>query len=205
MQEHPAPPQNQETFPLPQISPKQLVYEDRNRQIFRVTADFGSFSKEYFVADSGQRVGLVLERGGSVLLVRQYRLVIDGLSWEIPGGKVDDGETPESAAIRECIEETGIRCINLRPLLSYQAGLDALHNPTHIFYTNEFEAGEVVEPDPREVWEQHWIPLTQAIQMVFSGQIVDALSVVALLTYDSFGRREIPDGRILDEARPIIG
>ena len=112
---------------------------------------------------------------------------------------------PESAAIRECIEEAGIRCINLRPLLSYEAGLDALHNPTHIFYTSEFEASEIVEPDPREVWEQHWITLTQAIQMVFSGQIVDALSVVALLTYDSFGRREISDGRILDEARPIIG
>ena len=102
----------------PQIGQRQVLYQDRYQQIYKVTADFGSFTKEYFVRDSGKRVGLVVVQGDSVLLVEQYRLLINGLSWEIPGGRVDDGEAPEAAAVRECLEETGVRCFNPRPLIS---------------------------------------------------------------------------------------
>jgi len=194
MQERPRPPKSEKTMPVPQIGPKQVVYEDRYRQIYQVEADFDSFSKEYFVVDSGQRVGLVLTQNGSVLLVRQYRLLLDGLSWEIPGGKVDEGETPEAAAIREALEETGILCQNLRPLFSFQPGLDSLHNPTHIFHADEFTLVEQVEANPREVWEHHWVPVQKALEMVYGGQIVDALSVVALLTYRSLGVTEVQGG-----------
>ena len=77
--------------PLPHIGHRNLVYEDKNRQIYQVVADFGSFSKEYLVIESGQRVGVLVLRDGAVLLVRQYRLLLGDLSWEIPGGGVADG------------------------------------------------------------------------------------------------------------------
>ena len=38
------------------------------------------------------------------MLVRQYRYLVNQLAWELPGGKVDEGETPEQAAVREAIE-----------------------------------------------------------------------------------------------------
>lgn len=101
----------------PRIAYREVVYEDRFQKIYGVTADFGGFTKEYFVRDSGQRAGVVVVREKSVLLVRQYRLLIGRLSWEIPGGKVDEGQTPEAAAVRECLEETGVRCGNFKPLL----------------------------------------------------------------------------------------
>jgi len=66
------------------------------------------------------------------LLVRQYRLLIDGLSWEIPGGGVEANENPEDAALRECLEETGISCRNLHTLVSFHVGLDNVHNPTSV-------------------------------------------------------------------------
>ena len=44
----------------------------------------------------------------SVLLVRQYRHAAGGYLWELPAGSVDDGETPEAAALRECQEELGL-------------------------------------------------------------------------------------------------
>ena len=167
----------------PQIGHRQVVYQDRYQQIYRVTADFGSFAKEYFVRDSGQRAGLVAVRGESVLLVRQYRLLIDRVSWEIPGGRVDDGETPEAAAARECLEETGMRCCNLKPLLSFHPGLDTLYNPTYLFYTDKFMEASRNNLHAHEVVQHAWIPLKCCVEMIFAQQIVDSLSIVALLAY----------------------
>ena len=45
---------------------------------------------------------------GRVVLVRQYRAPIDRVTWELPAGGVNPGESPEEAARRECEEETGL-------------------------------------------------------------------------------------------------
>lgn len=138
---------------LPRIGHRQVVYKNPYYQVCRVVANFGDFTKEYFVTGHGQRAGLVVVREKEVLLVRQYRLLIDRLSWEIPGGRVDDGETPKEAAIRECLEETGVQCRNLKPLLSYHMGLDVVHNFTSMLCTNEFVETTINNKDAHEVHE----------------------------------------------------
>jgi 8-oxo-dGTP pyrophosphatase MutT (NUDIX family) len=49
----------------------------------------------------------ILQPSGRLLLVRQYRPPVDGFVLEFPAGLVDAGETPEQAAVREVLEETG--------------------------------------------------------------------------------------------------
>ena len=166
-----------------------MVYEDQYQQLYRITADFGDFTKEYTVRDSGRRVGVVAVRDGSVLLVRQYRLLIDGLSWEIPGGKLESGESPETAAARECFEEAGIRCENLRPLVNFHLGLDTLLNPTFLFYCEEVEEIPDRKFDPAEVVDQEWVPLEKSIEMVFENKVADSFSMVALLAYSHLKSR----------------
>lgn len=51
---------------------------------------------------------VVLREDGAVLLVRRARPPAVG-SWTLPGGKVEEGETPEHAIAREVLEETGLR------------------------------------------------------------------------------------------------
>ena len=175
-----------ETTLLPlSIEPQELVYQDRNQKIHRIVAQFDGFTKEYYVSDHGQRAAVVAVRNGEVLLVRQYRLLINGLSYEIPGGRVYENETPEAAAIRECMEETGVQCLNLKPLISYHPGLDIWKNYTCVFYSEELKE---IEKDNSE--RRVWIPLERCIEMVFSQQIMDSLSIVALLAYQTLiGRR----------------
>jgi ADP-ribose pyrophosphatase len=48
-----------------------------------------------------------MQEDGQVILIRQYRASIDREIWEIPAGSVDEGESPEQAAARECEEEIG--------------------------------------------------------------------------------------------------
>lgn len=168
-----------ETTLLPQsIGPQEIVYQDKVRQLYRIVAEFDGFTKEYYVSDSGQRAALLVVRNDEVLLARQYRLLINGLSLEVPGGKVDEGETPEVAAIRECLEETGVQGSNLKPLISYHPSLDVSKNPTHVYYSKEFTEMTIDNPDRRV-----WIPLARCIEMVFAQQIVDSLSIIALLAY----------------------
>jgi len=45
---------------------------------------------------------------GKVILIRQYRYAVNAFLWELPAGSVDEGETPEDAARRECHEEIGL-------------------------------------------------------------------------------------------------
>jgi len=168
-----------ETTSLPlSIEPQEIVYQDRNQRIQRILARFDGFSKEYYVSDHGQRAALVAMRDGKVLLVRQYRLLINGLSYEIPGGRIEENETPEAAAIRECLEETGVQCLNLKPLISYHPSLDIWKNYTYVFYSEERE--EIAKDNSD--WRV-WIPLARCIEMILAQQIVDSLSIVALLAY----------------------
>lgn len=63
----------------------------------------------------------VVERDGRLLIgEREAGLPLAGL-WEFPGGKVEPGETPAAAAVRECREETGlvVRIVDTYPCVDH--------------------------------------------------------------------------------------
>ena len=168
-----------ESSSLPhRVEYRDTIYRDEYQHLYRVVAHFDSFVKEYQVSDHGHRVGLLVLKEGEVLLLRQYRLLINGLSWEIPGGRVDEGETPEQAAIRECREEAGVECTAVQLLINYQAGLDIVKNPTQIYYSCDF-----TDLGDQACLPRAWVPLEQCLKMVFEQQITDTLSIIALLAY----------------------
>ncbi len=175
----------------PKIGPREVVYQNPYQEIYRVTAQFDTFSKDIYVLDCGQRVGVVIARGNDVLLVRQYRLLINDLALEIPGGKVDANETPEAAACREALEETCLSCRNIKPLVYFHPGLDTCDNPTFMFLADEFEEVPEENLDSREVSDRIWVNYEECIRMIFSGKIVDSLTVAALLAY--YTRRHHPE------------
>lgn len=173
----------------PQLSDSQVVYQDKNRKIYEIIANFGGFCKEYLVSDSGSRAGVVIVHKQSILLVRQYRLLVDRLSWEIPGGGINEDESAETAAIREVKEESGILCKAINPLLNFQPGMDTNKNPTHIFYSDDWDDYGTAETDPSEVTERSWVPVDRCIDQIFAGEIVDGMTIIAILAYVAKNRR----------------
>lgn len=168
----------EETILLPKrIVRKGVVYQDRYKKIERIEALFDSFNKEYFVSDSGEKAAVLVIRNNEVLLTRQYRLLLNGLSYEIPGGKVNEPENAKDAAVRECLEETGIKCFNLKPLICFNPDLDCSRNYTQVFVTEETE--EITKDASHRVW----IPCNECIDMVFAEKISDSLTVIAVLAY----------------------
>lgn len=165
----------------PRFGAREPVYRNRFQTIYRVEADFGAFRKELFVNASGVRAGIVVEGPEGILLTRQYRYLIGRLSLEIPGGRIAEGESPLDGAVRETYEETGVRCRELRALIHYQVGLDTYENPTHLFWTDAFNAGDGAAPDGRETVEVLWLPHARCLAAIAGGEIADSFTIIALL------------------------
>ena len=85
------------------------VYKGR---VFSVEVEKRTFpnGREHEVAIVRHQPSVVLipvEDDGRIVLVRQYRAPIDRLTWELPAGSLDEGESADAAARRECEEEIG--------------------------------------------------------------------------------------------------
>ena len=168
-----------ETISLPyNIESNGIVYEDPYKKIEKFTAEFDGFRKEYFVSDFGEKAAVLVFRDNYVLLTRQYRLLINKLSYEVPGGKMDNGEDPEDTAIRECFEETGVRCSNLKPLITYDPDLEYTRNHTHVFYSHDTE-----DTQAQLSGKHKWLPFNDCLNMIAQGIIMDSLSIIAIFAY----------------------
>ena len=97
---------------------------------------------------------LPLTKDGMVHLVRQYRPAIGRTILEIPAGLIDEGEDSETAAKRECEEETGFvpRCLDRLYYYAhaegYSTGFMTLYLGTELEYTGRthFDSSEHLEP-----------------------------------------------------------
>jgi ADP-ribose pyrophosphatase len=117
---------------------------------------------------------------GRVLLVRQWRYVAGRPMWEIPTGGVHDGEGLEDAVQRELAEEAGHRATTLVPLGSILSSKSVMDETCHLFLGTGLVPATGV-PDPTEDIAVGTFTLAEAVGMVLDGEILDAMSVVALL------------------------
>jgi len=116
------------------------------------------------------------ERG--ILLLRRHRFVVDSWAWEVPAGRIDAGESPEQAAARETVEETGWRPGPLRSLGAFHPMPGTVDQTFHVFAADGAEL--VGGPDPDEVERVEWIPVDDVRTLLRDGSISDGLSLVAL-------------------------
>ena len=115
---------------------------------FSVKAKYLAGSEEgapYYALQTADYVTVVaVTADRHIILVRQYRPAIEDFSLELPSGTVDAGETPESAAVRELLEETGYRAINLELLATLRPDTGRLENRLWCYFTEV--AAEREEP-----------------------------------------------------------
>src|SRR5687767_14179290 len=89
-----------------QITKRSVVFESPWCRLLAQTLPSGA---PYYMLALPDYVAIVARTpGGRVLLVRQHRPVVDQDTIELPSGHVEAGETPEEAARRELLEETGM-------------------------------------------------------------------------------------------------
>lgn len=135
----------------------------------------------YFSLDFQQpAVGVVAVHEGRVLLLRQYRFIVDEFVWAIPSGGVHQGETPRAAAARELREETGYKAARLRRLQSFYASYGC-SNQVFDIYLAEGLTRVADAFDRNEVIAVRWFTLKSLKSLVTKGKVVDGLSLAPLL------------------------
>jgi 8-oxo-dGTP pyrophosphatase MutT (NUDIX family) len=169
---------------MAKVSAKTVTYSTPFMDVLHSRADFGNFVKDYYVVTFGERGGVVGIKDGKILLVRQYRFLIDGYSWELPGGTIEKSETPEVGLTRECVEETGLEPRDLELLLVYYPGLDNVDNRTSIYVSKNMQTLKPFVRNPAEINEIGWFTLDDCIAMIVNREILDAMTISGLLAYN---------------------
>jgi ADP-ribose pyrophosphatase len=117
---------------------------------------------------------------GRVLLLRQYRHAVRQTLWEIPAGKLDQGEAPETCARRELKEETGYSAGQLTSLGSICVTPGYSDEQIHLYLARELAAGaQALAANESIVCEA--MPLSEAVAMAEQGEISDAKTAIGLM------------------------
>ncbi len=136
----------------------------------------------YGVVDTRIATGVVaLTPDDDVYLVGQYRYAIDRYSWEIIEGGGPHWDDPQDIAARELREEAGLTAAGWRPLgHEFHTSNCITSEVAYLFVATDL-AQTTPDPDPTEVLAIRTVPFARSLDMVRSGEITDAMSVMALL------------------------
>jgi len=128
-----------------------------------------------------------------IVLVRQFRYGIDGLSLEIPGGVMEAGENPVAAGLRELREETGFAGTAARVLGTVHPNPAIQANRCHYVLVESVTRDHDLAWDTDEELQIETWPVDEVLALARSGGITHALVLNALMLFESQwrpGRRE---------------
>ena len=140
----------------------------------------GKTAGRELVLHNGGVAVIAVDEDRNVFMVRQYRKPFDEVVLEIPAGKLEEGENPDDAGLRELCEETGYRAKNYRFIGKSYPSPGYLNEVISIYLARDLEfVGQNL--DPEEFLEIEKIPLSTLYDMVMSNEIADAKTQVAIL------------------------
>jgi ADP-ribose pyrophosphatase len=134
------------------------------------------------IVEHQNSVGVVPVISDDVILVTQYRRAAEKVLLEMPAGKIEKGETPEQAAVREMAEEIGYAG-RLKPLVQCYLAPGYSTELMHVFIATGLKKIKRGALDDDENINVKKIRLGTALKKCFSGEIQDCKTVAGLLAY----------------------
>jgi len=173
---------------------RKVIYDGRVIRVERdrIVLPNGMAATMEIVRHRGSVVLIPQPRRQEVILIRQYRYVLDRYIWELPAGTLEVGERPDRAARRECEEEIGLRPTRIARLGSYYPtpGFCDEHM-TFFLCTGLVRPAKPAKGDADEDIEPRTFSLARAWSLVRAGDIVDMKTVLGLAMLD----RRVPTVR----------
>ena len=173
-------------------------HDDRtllNTRVFDVRASRFSHpnrpdsEKEFFVIDAPDWVVVApVTSAGEVVMVRQFRYGSEQLSWELPGGVSEAGETPVQTAARELREETGYQGSEPEILGWVHPNPAIQSNRAHLVVTPDVTLSGNTAWDQDEEIEMALVPMAEVLRRGRVGEVTHALMLNMLFLLDPWWR-----------------
>jgi ADP-ribose pyrophosphatase len=162
----------------------QQIYQGRavNIRVDTVEKASGTKTTREVVEHSDCIAVVALDKQGNLLLVRQFRHAVDRFLLEIPAGGIDPGEEPMDSVRRELQEEIGYFPRKIDKLGGFYATPGYGTEYLHCFVATDLAPSRLVAEDTGEI-ELVRVPTEEIPRLITSGEICDAKSIAALLTF----------------------
>ena len=148
-------------------------------QVINPAGGKGIYGKIHF---KNKGIGIIpLDEHGNTWLVGQYRYVLNEFHWEIPEGGGPLDHDPLESAKRELKEETGLTAKTWTPLLKMNPSNSTTDEECLIYVAEDLEYGKNELEETEADMKVRKIPLTDAIEMVMRGEILDSMTMLGLL------------------------
>ena len=147
----------------------------------------GEKSVREIVRHPGAVCVVPVDNDGNVIMVRQYRYAFSQVLLEIPAGKLEKGEEPLPAAMRELEEETGTVAGKIEYMGELYTTVAIFDEKIHMYLATDLTYKDA-HPDQDEFLEVEKVPLDTLVKMVMDGEIKDSKTQVAILKADKILR-----------------
>ena len=141
----------------------------------------------------GTAVMMPVDDRGRILLVKQFRLTAKKDIWELPAGRLDPGESTLAAAKRELREETGYKARKWTNLATFFASPGYVDERMTVYLAEELTEGEQQPMDDERI-EIRWFNRKELGEIIYSGQIIDAKTIVGYYSYLEHRKRSARKG-----------
>ncbi len=140
----------------------------------------GSHTEHEIVSGLDAAGMFVLHPDRGVLMIYRHRFMPDTWGWEIPGGAIDPGEDAETAARRECYEETGWQTDgDVELLSSYHPSVGLVHQRFHLYLARD--ARHIgMPPEANEAARVEWRSVDDVAADLRNGTISDGFTVLGV-------------------------
>src|SRR5581483_56819 len=158
--------------------------------VFQVTTDQvlepgGLRVRRDVVRHSGSIVVLAVDDQASeprILLERQYRHAAQQFLWELPAGRIDEGESELEGAKRELLEETGYTAADWKRLFKYYASPGFIDETMAIYMAIGLKPGKA-QPEEDERITKRLVPVNTALSWIRKGLIRDGKTIAGVLWF----------------------
>jgi len=139
---------------------------------------------DFFIIEPTNWVNIIaLTENEEVILVKQYRYGIQNITLEIPGGMIDEGESPEQAAKRELLEETGYESSHWQLIGITDPNPAIQNNKCHTFLAKNSKFTKSPNLDNTEEIEILNTPLKEIPKLIQGSYITHSLVITAFYYY----------------------